>query len=68
MVKDDFEGWKEMVIPFTSFIARGDWQPDTADGNRKLDFPVQSYQFEPKTVGSNVLYFDCVTLVKKTVE
>ena len=63
MVKDDFAGWKEITIKFSDFIARADWQPQTADGNKTLDFPVKSFQWEPKTVGSGELYFDCMRLV-----
>jgi endoglucanase len=28
--KDDFTGWRQFKIPFTSFNRRGDWQPDGA--------------------------------------
>ena len=63
IIKDDFKGWKEIVIPFSSLKARGDWQPQSADGNKILDFPVKSCQFEPKTAGEGVLYFDCMKLV-----
>jgi len=60
LIQDDFSGWKEIVIPFSQFKAREDWQPQSADGNKKLDFPVKSFQWEPKSVGQGVLYFDCV--------
>jgi hypothetical protein len=62
LVQDDFSGWKEIVIPFSKFKAREDWQPQSADGNKQLDFPVKSFQWEPKSVGQGVLYFDCVRL------
>ena len=64
MIQDDFTGWKQIVIPFTQFKPRGDWQPQSADGNQQLDFPVKSFQWEPKSIGSGVLYFDCVQLLK----
>ena len=65
MINDDFEGWKEIVVPFDQFRVREDWQPQTADGNRSLDFPVKSFQFEPKNPGVGAVYIDCVKLVNK---
>ena len=65
IVQDDSTGWREVVIPFDRFAAREDWQPQTADGNNKLDFPVMSYQWEPKTTGKGTLIFDCVKLVNR---
>lgn len=65
MVTDDFSGWKEIVCPFAEFFPRGDWQPDSADKNAQLDFPVKSFQFEPRSIGKGTLYFDTVKLIKK---
>ncbi len=65
MVTDDFSGWNEIVCAFTDFFPRGDWQPDSADKNAQLDFPVKSFQFEPRTIGTGTLYFDTVKLIKK---
>jgi hypothetical protein len=62
MVTDDFQGWKKIVCPFDKFFVRGDWQPDNADKNAFLDFPVKSYQFEPRPVAKGVVYFDTVSL------
>lgn len=63
MLEDNFQGWKRITCPFSEFFARGDWQPDSADKNAVLDFPVKSFQFEclPEAKGS--LYFDTVELV-----
>lgn len=58
-------GWKEVVIPFKYFFCRGDWQPDKADKNGELNFPLKAFQFEPKSEGKGTLYFDYVRLVKK---
>ena len=63
--EDNFKGWKQVVCPFASFMARDDWQPDNADKNITLDFPVKSYQFEPLPVAKGTLYFDSVELVNK---
>jgi hypothetical protein len=62
LLDDDFQGWKEIVCPFSQFFVRGDWQPDTADNNEVLDFPIMSFQFEPRLPGSGVYYFDCIAL------
>lgn len=64
MIKDDCSGWKEVIIPFSEFKARTDWQPDIAQRNDTLDFPVKAFQFEPKT-GTGTLFFDKVYLSKK---
>lgn len=65
MIDDDFSGWREIIIPFTAFKAREDWQPGNADGNKTLDFPIWSFQFEPKMPGEGKVYFDCVMLIKE---
>lgn len=63
LIDDDFTGWKEVVIRFKDFFPRKDWQPQTAEVNEKIDYPIMSYQFEPRLPGKGVYYFDCVTLV-----
>jgi len=65
LVKDDFKGWKQIVCPLKDFFARGDWQPDNADKNATMDFPLKSYQFEPLPVAKGILYFDDVELIKQ---
>lgn len=65
MIEDNFAGWKQVVCPFAEFYARGDWQPNAADKNANLDFPIQSYQFEPRPEAKGTLYFDDVELIKK---
>jgi hypothetical protein len=62
MVTDDFKGWKQIVCPFEQFFPRGDWQPQTAQVNGKLDFPIKSFQFEPIAVSKGTLYVDDVEL------
>lgn len=64
LIDDDFTGWKEVVCPLKEFFPRGDWQPDTAQRNEKLDFPIMSYQFEPRLPGSGVFYFDCMKVTR----
>ncbi|MBL7130129.1 MAG: hypothetical protein ISS45_01780 [Candidatus Omnitrophica bacterium] len=65
MVKDDFVGWKKIICPFDKFFARGDWQPAKAQTNAELDFPINSFQFELRTITEGTLYFDYVHLIKK---
>ncbi len=64
MVSDDFKGWKQVVCKFSDFFVRTDSQPDSADKNSQLDFPLQSYQWEPRPVAKGVFYFDEVKLLK----
>lgn len=63
-VNDDFSGWKKIDCEFSMFFARDDWQPDNADKNAQLDFPLKSFQFEPLPVSSGTIYIDKVELVK----
>ena len=53
-----------MVISFGDFFSRGDWQPEKADKNGIMDFPLKVFQFEPRPEGKGTLYFDYVRLVK----
>jgi len=62
MTEDNFKGWKQIVCPFKDFVVRDDWQPDSADKNGTLDFPIKSYQFEPRPEAKGTLYFDQVEL------
>ncbi len=62
ILDDNFKGWKEIICPFSEFFARTDWQPEKATKNDLLDFPIMSFQFEPRTPGKNVFYFDRITL------
>jgi len=64
IIDDDFTGWKEIICPLKDFFVRKDWQPDSATKNETLDFPVMSFQFEPRLPGKGVYYFDCVKLVR----
>jgi hypothetical protein len=65
MVEDNFVGWQKIVCPFNEFFVRGDWQPNNADKNATLDFPLKSFQFEPLPEAKGTLYFDSVELVSK---
>ena len=62
MVEDNFKGWRKINCSFNEFFARSDWQPDNADKNASLDFPIKSYQFEPRPEAKGILYFDDVEL------
>lgn len=65
IVIDDFKGWKKVVCTFDKFIVRDDWQPESADKNSKLDFPIKIFQFEPLPEGKGTIYIDTVELIKK---
>jgi len=65
IIEDNSTGWKQMVCPFDFLFARSDWQPNTADVNGTLDFPLKSFQFEPLAESKGVLYFDTVELISK---
>jgi len=58
------EGWNHFEIPFSKFSSRSDWQPETAVKNGMIDFPLNSFQIEPKSPGQGTLYVDCVTLLE----
>jgi len=61
---DDTLGWKKVVCPLAEFFPRGDWQPEDSDQNEILDFPIMSFQFEPRIIGKGVYYFDCIKLIR----
>lgn len=65
IVNDNFTGWQEIICPLDQFFARSDWQPQDADKNDTLDFPVKSYQFEVLPEAKGTLYFDEVKLIKR---
>ncbi len=62
MFEDNFTGWKKIVCPFNMFLARDDWQPNNADNNLTLDFPIKVFQFEPRPQAQGTIYFDRVEL------
>lgn len=65
LLEDNFKGWKQIVCPFNGFFPRSDWQPDSADKNTTLDFPIKSFQFEPLPEAKGTLYFDAVELLRQ---
>lgn len=65
IVEDNFKGWKQIICNFDQFTVRGDWQPQTADNNGVLNFPIRSFQFEPLPPLKGTIYFDTMELIKK---
>ncbi len=65
ILEDNFKGWKQIICSFDKFMVRDDWQPNDADKNGKMDFPIKIFQFEPLPGSKGALYFDTVELVKK---
>lgn len=62
-VKDNWEGWKQVIIPLNKFVSRSDYQDSKAKVNRKIDMPIGQVQFfnaSNVTGGSGKLtvYFD----------
>lgn len=66
LITDDTTGWKEVIIPFSEFSVRTDWQPDSARRNNTMDFPINVFQFEPKS-GKGILFIDKVSLRKRGI-
>ncbi|MCK5707597.1 MAG: CIA30 family protein [Candidatus Aureabacteria bacterium] len=71
MITDDSKSWKEIVIPFNKFISRNDYQSNSSKSNKKIDFPILTYQFEPfggkgKEIKGNIIidtvHFDITEL------
>jgi len=60
--EDNFKGWEKITCPFNEFFARDDWQPEAADKNASLDFPIRSFQFEPRPEAKGTFYFDYLEL------
>jgi len=65
IVEDNFKGWKQIICNFDQFTVRGDWQPQTADNNGALNFPIRSFQFEPLPPLKGTIYFDTMELIRK---
>jgi hypothetical protein len=65
ILEDNFTGWKQIVCPFNEFTARDDWQPQNAEKNGRIDFPIKSYQFEPLPPAKGTFYVDDAELIKK---
>lgn len=63
LVTDDSEEWKQVIIPFAACEARTDWQPNTAVKNKLIDFPIMTFQFEPRPKNDGEWNFDKVELI-----
>ena len=63
MAKDDSEQWKQVIVPFKDFEVRTDWQPNNAVKNKVIDFPIMTYQFEPRPKNEGEWNFDKVELL-----
>ncbi|MDD5492716.1 MAG: carbohydrate binding domain-containing protein [bacterium] len=68
LVQDDSDIWKQVIIPFKSFEARTDWQPNNATKNKTIDFPIMTYQFEPRPKNEGEWSFDKVELINVKTE
>ena len=64
MFKDDKQGWSKITCPLGQFFSRSDWQPDDAQANSVMDFPITSFQFEVRTPHKGAICIDKVELAK----
>lgn len=65
-IRKKLQGWEKITIPFEEFKTRTDWQPPKARRNNKMDFPIKTFQIEPKKQGTGTLYIDCLKAVTIT--
>lgn len=65
IIEDNFKGWRQIICNFDQFTVRGDWQPQAADNNGAINYPIRSFQFEPLPPLKGTIYLDTVELVKK---
>jgi len=74
---DDSNEWKEIIVPFTDFKSRGNYQPDWNNKNEIIDFPIVIYQFEPlaemdKTIKGSIIidavHFDAIEALATKLE
>ena len=62
-VRDDFEGWRQITIPFEQFQRRSDWQPQGAPHDGPGLDSVHGYAMSfPNGVGAHVAHIDNVGL------
>ncbi|MDI6759168.1 MAG: carbohydrate binding domain-containing protein [Candidatus Omnitrophota bacterium] len=64
LIEDNFKGWKQIICNFSDFFSRGDWQPQDAEKDAVLTFPLKSFQFEPLAQAKGIIYIDKVELKK----
>ncbi|MCM8795200.1 MAG: hypothetical protein NC928_00700 [Candidatus Omnitrophica bacterium] len=65
MFEDNFKGWRQIICSFSDFFVRTDWQPANSDKNSTIDFPLKSFQFEPRPEAKGIVYFDKVELIAR---
>ncbi len=64
VLDDEVAGWREIICPLEQFFPREDWQPETAERNQVIDFPILSFQFEPRSLGVSECTFDCLKVIR----
>ncbi len=64
-IEDNFRGWKQIICNFSDFFVRGDWQPQNAEKDALLTFPLKSFQFEPLAEAKGTIYIDKAELIRK---
>ncbi|MBN1920778.1 MAG: CIA30 family protein, partial [Anaerolineae bacterium] len=62
-IPDDFTGWQRLMIPFTDFARRSDWQPAGAPDDGLTLTETWGYAMDfPSGVGAQTAYLDYVML------
>jgi len=69
-LRDNWEGWKQVVIPLKKFVSRSDYQDSKAKINRKIDMPIKQIQFfnannNSGGSGKLVLYYDLLEVTNE---
>ncbi len=68
-IDDDYDGWQEFTIPFSSFQRRTDWQPGGAPNDGLGLDAVSGYALGfPAGTGAQTTYLDDVRLVTAGIE
>ncbi|MGE5483061.1 MAG: carbohydrate binding domain-containing protein [Bacteroidota bacterium] len=63
LIVDDFIGWKQIVIPFEEFLSRDDWQPDTADMDLEITWPIRDFQPFTGASGEGYILIDLIEVI-----
>lgn len=63
IITDDFTGWKQIVIPFEEFASRDDWQPENAEIDLAITWPLKDFQPFASVGGSGYILIDLVEAI-----
>lgn len=63
LITDDFTGWKQIVIPFEEFASRQDWQPENADIDLDITWPIKDFQPFASVGGAGYILIDLIEVI-----